>query len=371
MSSLLLNPVKTPIVLIPNLFAGINSQTESPTHNISFASIFINPITHSYSFFLCSSKGSSGISLTPWYFAATSLVTINNSVKVASITGFGKTTIGFVLVAFSTSLPELLVSIFAALGQGAIGVAVGNVLGSNIVNVGLILGICFLIVALKCPKYACLYPNMAKEETGSLYFGLFVASMVPLVLLYLESASRFFGVALLAIFVVYLYQLSKVKNVKEEGSTGSEKKNLRIYTLLVFLGVAGVVAGSYFLVGAASYVARSVGVPPVIIGATVVAFGTSVPELATSVAATRKGHLDLALGNIVGSGFMNITLILGVTLVASPLSVNMAAFSKLAIFSLITNLLLWYFLSSEKLTWREGAVLLSVYSIFLMTSFTS
>ena len=303
--------------------------------------------------------------------AKASDVTINNSVKVADITGFGKTTIGFILVAFSTSLPELLVSVFAATGQGSIGVAIGNVLGSNIANICLILGICFLLVTLKCPKYASLYPNMAKEETGSLYFGLFAASMIPLVLLYIESASRFVGVALLTVFVVYLYQLSKIKNIKEEGSMGSERKKLRAYTLLVFLGVAGVVVSSYFLVGSASYVARSVGVPPVIIGATIVAFGTSVPELATSIAATRKGHLDLALGNIVGSGFINITCILGVTLVASPLSVNMTAFSRLAIFSLITNLLLWYFLSSEKLTWREGTVLLSVYSIFLATSFAS
>jgi cation:H+ antiporter len=301
--------------------------------------------------------------------AKASDITINNSVKVADVTGFGKTTVGFVLVAFSTSLPELLVSIFAAFGQGSIGVAVGNVLGSNIVNVCLILGICFVIAVLRCPELTCVYPSMAKEETGSLRFGLFVASMVPLVLLYIESASSFAGVALLAIFAVYLYQLSKIKNVKEEGSVGEERRKLSRYALLVFVGVAGVVASSYFLVGSATYVARSIGVPSVIIGATIVAFGTSVPELATSIAATRKGHLDLALGNVIGSGFINVTAILGVTLVASPLNVNMTAFSKLAIFSLIANLLLWYFLSSEKLTWREGAVLLSVYSIFIAASF--
>jgi cation:H+ antiporter len=303
--------------------------------------------------------------------AKASDVTINNSVKVASITGFGKTTIGFILVAFSTSLPELFVSVFAVIGQGSIGVAVGNVLGSNIVNICLILAICFLIVTLKCPKHACLYPGMAKEEMGNLYFGLFIASMVPLVLLYMENASIFAGAALLIILVVHLYQLSKIKTVKENGSTGSERKNFRLYTLLILVGAAGVVASSYFLVGSASYVARSIGVPPVVIGATIIAFGTSVPELATSVAATRKGHLDLALGNIVGSCFMNITLILGATLVASPLGVNITALSKLAIFSLIANLLLWYFLSSEKLTWREGAVLLFVYSVFIATSFTS
>ena len=302
--------------------------------------------------------------------AKASDVTINNSVKVADITGFGKTTVGFILVAFSTSLPELLVSIFATIRQEAVGVAIGNVLGSNIVNICLILGICFLLVTLKCPKYSCLYPSMAKEEIGTLFFGLFVSSIIPLSLLYLGEASRLIGVILLTTFVVYLYQLSRIRNVKEEGSLGPERQKLRKYALIAFTGIAGVVATSYFIVDSASYVARSVGTPPVVIGATVIALGTSVPELATSIVATRKGHLDLALGNIVGSCFINVTCILGVTLVSSSLNVNMTAFSKLAIFSLITNLFLWYFLSNERLTWREGAVLLFVYALFLATSFS-
>jgi cation:H+ antiporter len=303
--------------------------------------------------------------------AKASDVAINNSVKVADITGFGRTTIGFILVAFSTSLPELLVSIFAAVRQESVGVAVGNVLGSNIANICLIMGICFLIVILKCPKYACLYPSMARAEVRSLYFGLFVSSIIPLSLLYLEEASRYVGVILLTVFVVYLYQLSRIRSIKEEGSLGPERQRLRKYALITLAGIAGVVATSYFIVDSASYVAKSVGIPPVIIGATIIAFGTSVPELATSITATRKGHLDLALGNIIGSCFINVTCILGVTLVSSPLNVNMTAFSKLAMFSLITNLFLWYFLSSEKLTWREGAVLLFIYGLFLAISFTS
>ena len=303
--------------------------------------------------------------------AKASDVVINNSVKVADVTGFGRTTIGFILVAFSTSLPELLVSVFAAIRQEAVGVAVGNVLGSNIANICLILGICFLLVTLKCPKYACLYPSMARKEVKSLYFGLFVSSIIPLSLLYLEEASRFIGVILLTVFVVYLYQLSKIRNIKEEGSLGPERQRLRKYALITLAGIVGVVATSYFIVDSASYVAKSVGIPPVIIGATIIAFGTSVPELATSIAATRKGHLDLALGNIVGSCFINVTCILGVTLVSSPLNVNMTAFSKLVIFSLITNVFLWYFLSNEKLTWREGAVLLFIYALFLTISFSS
>jgi cation:H+ antiporter len=297
-------------------------------------------------------------------------LTISNSVKVADITGFGKTTVGFILVAFATSLPELLVSIFAAIAPENIGIAIGNVLGSNIVNICLILGICLLFAALKNSKNVTLVPSMAKEEIGSLYFGLFVASIIPLTLLYIGYASQFIGVILLAIFVFYLYKLSKIKRGKNEGSLGSERQKLGRYAFLALLGAAGVVISAYFIVDTASYIAEAVGVPRVIIGATIVAFGTSIPELATSIDATNKGHLDLTLGNIVGSCFINITCILGVTLAFSTLErVVMTAFSNLIMFSLITNLFLWYFLSSERISWREGAVLLFMYFVFLIISF--
>jgi cation:H+ antiporter len=297
-------------------------------------------------------------------------LTINNSVKVSGITGFGKTTIGFILVGFATSLPELSVSIFAVIDPDSIGVSIGNVLGSNIADIALVLGLCFLMVALKCPRYECVYPAMAKEEIGSLYFGLFIASIIPLALLYIGYASRIIGVVLLAIFVYYMLQLSKVRRLKDEGALGSERSRLRGYTLFALIGASGVVASAFFIVQSASNIASSVGVPPVVIGATIVAFGTSIPELATSISSVRKGHLDLAMGNIVGSCFLNITFILGVALVASPLRINIAAFSNLAVFSLITNLFLWYFLSSEKMSWREGTLLLFLYVVFLAVSFT-
>ena len=97
-------------------------------------------------------------------------VTISNSVKLSNITGFGKTTIGFILVGFATSLPELSVTVFGVTSEN-IGVSIGNVLGSNIVDIALVLGVCFLIVAVKCPRFQCMYPAMAKEEIGNLYFG--------------------------------------------------------------------------------------------------------------------------------------------------------------------------------------------------------
>jgi cation:H+ antiporter len=276
-------------------------------------------------------------------------LTITHSINVASATGLGKTTVGFILVAFSTSLPELFVAIFSVLNPENVGVSIGNVLGSNIVNICLILGVCFLLISLKFPEKTRVLPKMAKEDLGSLYF-------------------RFIGVILLVIFIYYMFQLSKARTPTEQSPSGTEKNRLRKYVTLTVLGAVGVVVSAYFIVESASFLAASVGIPPVVIGATVVAFGTSVPELSTSIGAVKKGHMELALGNIIGSCFMNITLILGITLVASPLTINMSAFSNVALFSLLTNLLLWYFLTNERIGRREGMVMLFLYALFIAIS---
>ena len=224
------------------------------------------------------------------------------------------------------------------------------------------------MISLKYPEKSRVLPKMAKEELGSLYFGLFIASIVPLTLIYIGYASQFVGVILLVIFIYYMFQLSKSRTPTEKSLSKTEKNKLDKYIALTILGAAGVIICAYFIVESASFLAASVGIPPVVIGATVVAFGTSVPELSTSIGAVKKGHLELALGNIIGSCFMNITLILGITLVASTLTINMSAFSNVAIFSLITNLLLWYFLSNERVGRREGTVLLFLYALFLAIS---
>jgi len=300
--------------------------------------------------------------------AKASELTITHSLNVASVAGLGKTTVGFVLVAFSTSLPEFFVAVFAVLNPENVGVSIGNVLGANISNICLILGTCFLLIALKNARGARFLPKMAKEELGSLHFGLFIASIVPLALLYMGYASRFIGIILLALFIFYMYRLSKARTPEAISPSGTEKHKLRRYASLVFLGAVGVVVCAFFIVEAASNIAFSLGVPTIIIGATVVAFGTTVPEFATSINAVRKGHLDLALGNIVGSCFVNITLILGVTLVSLPFGISVDAFSNVALFSLMANLLLWYFLSGEKIGWREGAVFLFMYALFIAVS---
>jgi len=307
---------------------------------------------------------------------------ISNAVKVASVTRLGKTAVGFSLIAFSTSLPELTVAFIAALSGGA-ALSVGNVLGSNIVNICVIVGLASILLYIKSRKKQkalndsnelCVIPVFAKSELSSIHFGLFISSIIPMVLIYIKTATWIVGLVLISIFVVYMYQLSKVRMPSENGEIPPEEKNkLKRYLLLTILGAFGVIGSAYFLVESAVSIAQAIGVPQTVIGATIIAFGTSLPELTLDLKAFLRGHSALAFGDIIGSSFINITLILGVTLfvpvlIGSPVSMNMTVFQNLVIFSIITNLFFWYFLSREKIGWKEGAMFLFVYALFLATT---
>ncbi len=155
--------------------------------------------------------------------------------------------------------------------------------------------------------------------------------------------------------------------------TQEEKNKLKRYLIFTITGALGVVVSAYFLVESAVSIAQLAGIPPTIIGATIIAFGTSLPELTLDLKSFLSGHSGLAFGDIIGSSFINITLILGITffvpaLVGSPLTMNMSAFQNLVIFSIITNLFFWYFLSKEKIGWREGVIFLFIYALFLATT---
>lgn len=296
-------------------------------------------------------------------------ITIINSERIAEITGFGKTAVGFILIALSTSLPELTVAIFSTANEEAVGVAIGNVLGSNIVNICFVFGVCILYSSWN--KLACIdfMPMITREDIKSLQFGLFSASIIPLSLIYLGFASRFIGILLIGLFAWNTIQLMKKREgMKEEGALGEQHKKLKWYSLILLVGVAGVVGCSYYIVESATIIAIAIGVPKVIIGATIVAFGTSLPELSTSIEATKNNSINMALANIVGSAFLNVTLILGVTLIAANLTINIAAFTNIAVFSLIANLFLWYFLSGDRICWKEGAVLVFLYFLFLFSN---
>ena len=304
---------------------------------------------------------------------------INNAVKVAAVTQLGKTSVGFSMIAFSTSLPELTVAFIAAFSGGA-ALSVGNVLGSNVVNICVVIGLAAILLYVKSHRRTKdsnvtnginVIPTFAKSELSSIHFGLFISSIIPMVLIYIKAATWIVGIILISIFVVYMYQLSKVRIPSENGAVTQEEKNkLKRYALLTIVGALGVVGSAYFLVESAVSIATSAGISQQVIGATIIAFGTSLPEITLDLKAFLRGHPGLAFGDIIGSSFINITLILGVTLfvpalVGSPISMNMNIFQNLIVFSIITNLFFWYFLSREKISWREGAIFLFIYALFI------
>jgi cation:H+ antiporter len=307
---------------------------------------------------------------------------IRNALKVSNVTQLGKTAVGFSLIAFSTSLPELTVAFIAAFSGGA-ALSVGNVLGSNIVNISVIIGLAAILLYIKSrrkrngingSKEVSVIPAFAKSELSSIHFGLFISSVIPMVLIYIKTATWIVGLVLISIFVVYMYQLSKVRLPQENGLVAPEEKSrLKRYVFFTFVGALGVVVSAYFLVESAVGIAQAVGIPQTVIGATIIAFGTSLPELTMDLKAFLRGHSALAFGDIIGSSFINITLILGVTLfvptlVGSSVQMDMSVFQNLIIFSIITNLFFWYFLSRERISWQEGAVFLSIYVLFLATT---
>jgi cation:H+ antiporter len=311
---------------------------------------------------------------------------INNAVKVANVTKLGKTAIGFSLIAFATSLPELVVA-FVASSSGNAALSIGDVLGSNIVNICIIVGLAaFLVyyVGARRKKNGAIVtekrldnivPQFAKSELSNINFGIFISSLVPLVLIFFNIPSWIIGIVLIGIFIVYMYQISKVHIPEEDGvpMPDEDKSKLKKYLIYTISGALGVVVSSYFLVQSAVSIATTAGLSQQIIGATIVAIGTSLPEITMDIKAMLKGHPGLAFGDVIGSSFVNITLILGVTLlvpavVGSTVIINMSVFQNLVIFSIITNLFFWYALSKGKIGRREGIIFLFIYALFIATT---
>lgn len=315
-------------------------------------------------------------------------IAINNAVKVSTLTRLGKTAVGFSIIAFSTSLPELTVALIAALSGGA-ALSVGNVLGSNIVNIAVIVGIAAFLIYFQSRRRAkrsnepaakdCnIVPAFAKSELSSIYFGLFISSIIPIVLIFISATTWIVGLVLICIFIGYMYQLSKVRMPEENSgiATAEEKGKLKRYITFTIAGALGVVISAYFLVESAVAIAQAVGLSQQVIGATIIAIGTSLPELTLDLKAILRGHSGLAFGDIIGSSFINITLILGVTLfvpalVGTPIILRMDVFQNLVLFSIITNLIFWYFLSRGQIGKREGAVFLLIYILFIITTIGS
>ena len=282
---------------------------------------------------------------------------IESSKAIAEKFSIPKIVVGITLVAFGTSLPELIVSIMATL-RGESGIVIGNVIGSNIANIGLILGIGSIISPL-CYSFSKLKVD--------LYF-LLVITMLPILSIRFDWMNFYTGMAYIGILLLYCYYLI---NSDHEVDIIEDSSSQNI-VLFVIIGILGLGFGSHFFVEGAIGLAEIFGIPSIIIGMTIVAIGTSLPELATTLVAIKKDEASLAIGNIIGSNIMNILAVLGVSFMINDISITFTSINtQLFIMGLLTVLLFLALYFKDKLSRGIGVIFLGIYVIFIFLNFDS
>lgn len=273
---------------------------------------------------------------------------VDASSAIAKIFGVSGLVIGLTIVALGTSAPELAVSTVAAL-QGSNEIALSNVIGSNIFNLLCVLGLCAMFNPVPVEKEVIRrdYPVMIAATVfvflsiggNAVINGAILQAKMGVII---GEVNRVISIVLLMVFVfyiIYLIHSSRTGTVTEtdEGCDTGIGRNI----LFLLIGIALIVVGGQSVVYAAKMIARACGMSETLIGLTIVAVGTSLPELVTSLVAARKGETDMAVGNVVGSNVFNLLFILGISSMIHPISVNVASFWDLLI--LLTISLVTYF----------------------------
>ena len=288
--------------------------------------------------------------------------------------------IGLTIVSFGTSAPELLVNIVASL-RGSAAIAIGNIVGSNIANALLILGVAAMVRPLAVQR-----STVFKEIPFCLLASitLFVMANDALVDGLSSSVlSRSDGIAFLGFFIIFLYYTFGIRHNHSDGEAEvhtEEKRSLWISTFLVIIGCIALALGGQFSVDGAQSIALRIGVSEALVGITVIAVGTSLPELVTSITAALKGNTDIAVGNVVGSNIFNIFWILGISAIIKPLPFQPSVNPDL-IMVIVSVILLFIFVHTGRVRdrlffwWRtaeghmiarwEGAILLAIYVVYI------
>lgn len=285
---------------------------------------------------------------------------VDGSSALADRMGIPQIVIGLTIVAFGTSAPEAAISITAGI-KGSADLAVSNVVGSNIINVLLILGLASVISPLAIQKNTLRYEIPFTAIITLLLLGLGIWD---------HSLGRWDGVLFLlfmAVFMVYLVMMSKKKSpAAAEDEKPAAKMPVWKIILFIVLGGAAIIYGSQLTVNSATAIAKHFGMSERLIGLTIVAFGTSLPELITSVTAAIKHKADIAIGNIVGSNIFNILFVLGTTAVISPvmystdfIADNLAAFAAMALLFICV-------VKNKKLTRPGGIIMLLSYAAYFV-----
>lgn len=288
---------------------------------------------------------------------------VEGASSIARRAGVSEFVIGLTIVGFGTSCPELVVSLTGAF-EGNADIAVGNVIGSNIFNVLFILG----LTALLCPV-TMTQDNRKKDIPLTLAVTvLYLAIGLNRTLWGIgqtDSLSRWEGALLLAIFAAYIVH-SFVTGKPAEDAAESKSRKLWLAILMVLAGLSGLIFGGNLFVNSATNLARMLGVSDKFIAVTILAGGTSLPELATSLVAALKGRDQLALGNILGSNVFNILLILGSSALITPLSLASVTYVDALVLTLsMILLLLWaYSGHRERIDRWEGALMLLLFGAY-------
>jgi len=282
--------------------------------------------------------------------------TISSIERLIELTGLSEASAGFVVLAVMTSTPEIIVALFSV-SQGAPGLSIGDIVGSNVFNMGVVLGSLGMLGYLKT---CC--TDLLVELTDI----LFVISLIPLLLVIFKVASPIIGIMLLGTFVLAVYFMSKRKTPRVAGNKSvlAEKRSKKMVVAKLILSMSLVIISAQLVVLSGLNIAFSLGVPPILIGAKIVAIGTSLPELTLDLIAVKRGRVHLAIGGIVGSNLTNLTLVLGLVLVSSPFAVDMTILTEILPFLLITTIVFWRFLTKGGVSQIGGIVLLMVYILF-------
>jgi cation:H+ antiporter len=260
--------------------------------------------------------------------------------------------IGMTIVAMGTSLPELSVSVTSSL-VGLNDMSIANVTGSNIFNILIALGVCSTIGKLKISNY---------KDVITLLF-----SCIGLLLFALNGTLGVFeGILLLVAFTIYILSMIKQAKDNKEESEDEKQRNIFITVVLGILGATAIVIGGNMVVNSASEIALKLGMSENLVGLTIVALGTSLPEFVTSVMATKKGELEIAIGNIIGSNIFNILLILGVASLISPIAVSVVAICDVMFMVFTVTLFIFLTVKEKELNKKSGILLIMMYIVYLI-----
>lgn len=298
-------------------------------------------------------------------------VFVDGSSGIARFFKIPSLVIGLTIVAFGTSAPEAAVSITASI-TGQTGIAVGNISGSNIFNILVVLGICAMIKPI----------SVQRSIMNRDYLLMLIACVAFFVVsadIWLGSGtnmvSRGDGIILALFFCIFMYMTirSALKGRNEPTTlpdvpheAPKEKKaeppvKLPKSIIMAILGLAGVVIGGQLVVNGASDIAKSFGASETLIGVTVVAIGTSLPELVTSIMAARKGENDIAVGNVIGSNIFNILFIISAASIINPLTLDMESLIDMIIMFAVTVMVYLFAVTKKKITRVEGGIMTAMY----------